>query len=149
MSLILALALFAAPADPTPEALALGKRLAEAGTLAALLPLKAAAEREELVAEHPEWSDADKAALRQAADAEAKAAFDTLTAAIGRGYAEKLSIDELKALVAFNESPVARKARDATPAALISAMSGLKDYDYKGSVRAAFCTQTGKGCAKP
>ena len=70
MSLILALALLAAP-DPTAEALALGRRLAETGTLATLLPLKTAQEREELVAEHPDWSEADKAALRQEADAEA------------------------------------------------------------------------------
>jgi len=147
MSLILSLALLAAP-DPTAGALALGRRLAETGTLATLLPLKTVQERGELVAEHPDWSEADKAALRQEADAEAKAGIDRLMDAMGRGYAEKLSIEDLKALVAFNESPVAKRARDATPGALAAAMSSLGNFDYKGNVRAAFCRKTGKGCDK-
>ena len=149
MSLILALALFAAPADPTPEALALGRRLAETGTLAALLPSVTAKEREELVREHPEWSEEDKAALRAVADAEAKAAADKLNTAIGRGYAERLSVEDLKLLVAFNEGPAAKRLREATPAAMMEAMQAVGQFDYKGNVRTAFCNKTGKGCQQP
>ena len=47
---------------PSAEAEALGVRLAQTGTLAALLPTITAKEREEMVARHPELSDADKAA---------------------------------------------------------------------------------------
>lgn len=147
MSLLLALALLAAPAaDPTPEALALGVRLAETGSIAALLPTIVAKEREELVGEHPDWSDADKAALRTTADAVATTGIRRLMDAIGRAYAEKLSIDDLRALVAFNESPAAQRWRAATPAVMGEALAGSK-FDFKADVRAAFCKQTGKGCA--
>ena len=72
--------------------------------------------------------------------AEASEKIDELRKAL----AEK----DLKALVAFNESPVAKRARDATPGALAAAMSSLGNFDYKGNVRAAFCRKTGKGCDK-
>jgi hypothetical protein len=140
------LALALAQAVPSPEAEALGKRLAEAGTFAALLPSIVAKNGDELVAEHPDWSDADKAALRATADEVANAGIDRLMTAIGHGYATRLSIEELRALVAFNEGAAARRWREATPAAVGEAMAGLGALDLKADVRQAFCARTGKGC---
>lgn len=145
MSLILAFALIAAP-DPSPEALALGRRLAETGSIAALLPTIVAKEREELVAEHPDWSDTDKAALRATAEQVAKAGTERLMEAIGRAYAEKLSIDDLRALVAFNESPPAQRWRATMPVVMGEAL-GASKFDFKADVRKAVCAKTGKGCA--
>jgi hypothetical protein len=146
MLCLLPLMLAAAIPDPTPEALALGKRLAETGTLAALLPVIAAKETEDLVGEHPEYSDADKAALRDVAREQGGLSAARLTDAIGRGYAEKLSIDDLRALVAFNASPAARHWREATPGAVIAAMGAVGELDFKADARKAFCAKTGKGC---
>ncbi|MBX3565950.1 MAG: DUF2059 domain-containing protein [Sphingomonas sp.] len=146
MILLYALALLAP--DPTPEALALGTRLAESGTLAALLPMKIAQETEELVAEHPDWSDADKAGLRAAAAEQGKAGVERLMTATGRAYAEKLSIEDLRVLVAFNESEAGKRWRAATPGVIAAAMTEVGALDFKGDTRKAFCARAGKGCAQ-
>lgn len=147
MILLYALALLAP--DPTPEALALGKRLAETGTLAALLPMKIAQETEELVAEHPGWSEADKAALRAAATEQGKAGVERLMTATGRAYAEKLSVEDLRVLVAFNEGEAGKRWRAATPGVIAAAMAEVGELDFKGDTRKAFCAKTGKGCLAP
>ena len=147
MILLYALALLAP--DPTPEALALGKRLAETGALAALLPIKIKQETEEMVAEHPEWPEADKVALRATAEERAEAGVQLLMAATGKAYAETLSVEDLRVLVTFNESAVVKRWRDATPGAIFAAMEQAGGFDFKGDTRKAFCAKTGKLCAKP
>lgn len=129
-----------------PEAEALGRRLAETGTLAAMLPAIAAKEREEVIADHPEWSDADKAAFRETADTVAKAGIERLMVATGHAYATRLPVEDLRQLVAFNESPVAKRWREATPGAILEAMTAAGALDFKGDTRKAFCARTGKLC---
>jgi hypothetical protein len=147
--MILAFALALALPDPSAEALALGRRLAETGTLAALLPAITAKETEELVAEHPEYSEADKAALRRIAGEVSESGRGRLMEATGRGYATRLTIEDLRALVAFNEGAAARHWRDATPGAVMEAMASVGQLDFKADARKAFCARTGKGCPKP
>ncbi len=146
MTVLIALAAAQAPA--APEAQALGRRLAEAGTLASLLPMIAAKETEEMVAAHPELSDADKAKLRSVAAATAKAGSDRLMKAEGDAYAGRLSVEELKALVAFHESPAARRQREVMPAVIMATMQAAGPIDFKGETLAAFCKETGKACPK-
>ena len=143
--MLFALALLAAP-DPTPEALALGRRLAETGTLAALLPAITADEREKLVAKFPELSEAEKALLRATADETGKAQAARLMDAMGRAYAERLPVEDLRALIAFNESPAAQHWRAATPGAVMTAMQAVGDPNYQELARKAFCAKTGKAC---
>lgn len=147
MILLYALTLLAP--DPSPEALALGRRLAETGTLAALLPVMVAKDTEELVSEHPDWSDADKAALRATAAEQAKAGTERVMAATGSAYAERLSVEDLRALVAFNESAAAKRWQAATPGVIVAAMTSVGQFDFKADTRKAFCAKTGKGCPAP
>lgn len=142
------IALALAQTAPGAEAEALGVRLAETGTLAALLPAVVAKDREALVAAHPELSEADKAALRATADAVARAGIARLTAAIGHGYAARLSLDDLRALVAFNESPAAKHWREATPDAVMQALAAVGDMNFQEDARKAFCARTGKLCGE-
>jgi hypothetical protein len=142
------IAIVMAQTAPSPEAEALGVRLAESGTLAAMLPAVTAKERDEAIAQHPDWSDADKATYRVVADEVAKAAIARLTAAIGHGYAAKMSVEDLRAAVAFNESPAGRHWREATPGAVMEAMAALGAVDLGGETRKAFCAKTGKLCEK-
>lgn len=144
MNLILALAL--AMATPSAEAQRLGRELAEAGTLAALLPLIQEKETEEIVSAHPELSDSDKAALRATAKRVYDLGRERLLSATGRAYAERLSIADLKRLVAFNRTGAARRYRQATPAVIAATMQSVGTMDFKKDVRAAFCTETGKLC---
>jgi hypothetical protein len=140
------LALALAASTPSPEQLRLGRELAESGTLAALMPMVAEKETGELVAVHPELSEADQAALRATARATYQAGRDRLMDATGRAYAERLSAADLRALVAFNRTGAAAHYRAAMPGAIASAMQAVGGMDFKKDALAAFCRKTGKLC---
>ena len=144
MSMILALAL--AAATPSAEALRLGRELAEAGTLAALLPLIQQKETEDMVAAHPELSEPDKETLRATANRIYETGRDKLLSATGRAYAERLITADLRRLVAFNRTGTAKRYREATPAVIAATMQAVGTMDFKKDVRAAFCKETGKLC---
>ncbi|MEA2998384.1 MAG: hypothetical protein QOK17_217 [Sphingomonadales bacterium] len=141
---ILALAL--AASTPSPEALRLGRELAESGTLAALLPMVAEKEIGELAAAHPELGETDRAALRATARSTYEAGRARLMDATGRAYAERLSVADLRALVAFNRTPAAAHYRTAMPGAIAAAMQRMGAMDFKKDALAAFCRKTGKLC---
>jgi hypothetical protein len=148
-SLLLAGPVAAQTTVPTPEAEALGKRIAAQGTLAVLLPLLAAKDTEALIAEHPELDDAGKAKLRSVASDTARAASDRLVTATGHQYALRLSLDDLKALAAFAESPAAQRRRAAEPAVIAATAAALDGYDFKKEAWSAYCATPGVTCAKP
>jgi hypothetical protein len=141
---ILTLAL--AAAVPTPEALSLGRQLAEQGALASLLPLIQAKETDELLAAHPQLSPEERSALEATAKRVFVAGRDRLMDATGRAYAERLSVDDLRTLVAFHNSGAARRFQAATPQAIAATMQSVGKLDFKGDVTAAFCKETGKLC---
>jgi hypothetical protein len=140
------LALALAASAPSSEGLRLGRELAESGTLAALMPMVAEKEIGELVAAHPELSEADRAAFRATARATYEAGRNRLMDATGRAYAERLSIADLRALVAFNRTRAAAHYRAAMPGAIASAMQAVGQMDFKKDALAAFCRKTGKLC---
>lgn len=142
---LIALAL-AQAAPPSPEAETLGRKLAETGTLAAILPMMVAKDRESLIAEHPELSESEKADLRTAADDAAKKGIERLMAATGHAYARTLSVEDMRALVAFNESAAAQHWRAAVPGAIASAMTDVGELNVKDEAVKGFCAKTGKLC---
>jgi len=144
--MILLAALALAAAAPSAEAERLGIELAQSGTVAALLPLVAKKDIEELVAAHPEFAESDKAALRRSAERTFEAGRTKLMAATGHAYAERLTVAELRALVAFNRSAAAKHYREAMPGAIMAAMQAVGSMDFKKDSLAAFCRETGKLC---
>lgn len=149
LPLFAALLVQAAPA-PTAEAEQLGRQLADTGVLATVLPMMSKQQTDELVAAHPELSDADKAALRATATEVARAGIDRLLAAEGHAYAAALAVDDLRALVAAAASPAAQHLRAAQPLIVAGTMRAVGNVDFKGETLAAFCAKTGKACpAKP
>lgn len=136
-------------ATPSPEAVALGRRLAETGTLATLLPLISEKETEELVAGHNELNDADRAELRAIAQAQAASGIEKLLAAEGSAYAAALSVDDLKALVAFGESGAAKRHRAALPGIIATTVQTAEKVDFKREALAAFCAKPGRVCPAP
>jgi hypothetical protein len=142
-------ALLLQAAAPSPEAVALGTRLAATSGLGPLLPAITAKETEDLVADHKELTDAEKAELRATGKQVAEAAVARVNATLGQEYAARLTLDELKALVAFEESPVAAARRAAMPLALMNGLAKLGEIDFKGDTLKAFCAKTGKACPKP
>jgi hypothetical protein len=149
MALALASSGASATPNPGPRAEQLGRQLAEAGTLGGLLPLIGAKETEELVAAHSELAEADKAALRRTAARVFEAGRARLMAAMGHAYAQRLSIADLRVLVAANRAPAAARYRTAQPGAIAAAMQSMSGMDFKGDAIAAFCRETGKACPPP
>jgi hypothetical protein len=146
MLTILLAALAAAAPAPSAEAEALGRRLAATGLLETLLPTIAAKETEEISQQHPELSDAERAALRTTSGEVAARLRARLSEAVGHEYAKALSVPDLRRLVAFAETPAAQHYRDAVPGVTVRGLAGVGQVDFKGEVAKAFCARTGKLC---
>jgi hypothetical protein len=140
------MALMMAAAEPSPEALALGREAAQAGMLATLLPILEAETTEKLVAEFPELSDADRQKLRDTAHRTYVEGRARLLEADGRAYAEQLSVEDLRTIVAFFRTDAAKHYRDAMPRIAASTMATVGPMDFKKDVIAAYCKETGKLC---
>jgi hypothetical protein len=142
------MALMLAGAEPTVEAMALGRELAEQGTLTGLLTLLEAKETDDLVKEHPELSIADQATLRRVARQTFQAGFARVMNETAKGYVDRLTIEELRALVSFNRTPAAVKYRTISPAVIAQTMATIGPMNFKGDVVTNYCQQTGKLCGR-
>ena len=131
---------------PGPEAMALAAELARSGTLASLLPLIAAKETEELVAAHPELTQAERDTLRATAQTTFAAGRDKLFAATAHEYARRLTLAELRQQVAIARMPSSQRLRQVQPAAIVGTMQAMGSMDFKRDTLAAFCRDTGKAC---
>jgi hypothetical protein len=140
--------LLLAVASPSQDALAVSRQIAETGDLVSLLPMIQAEETKELIEEHSELSEAEKSALRATSQRVFEAGRDRLVGAIAQAYADRLSIEELRAIAAFENSPAAKRYRAVTPSAIQAAIQSIGEPDFKGDVLKAFCKETGKLCPK-
>jgi hypothetical protein len=143
---MVALLLLLAAGQPSAEALRLGRQLAESGTLATVLPLVQQKETEELVAEHPKLSAGEKAQLRATAKQVYQSGRERLMQAEARAYAQRLSVEDLREVVAFQRSPAGSRYGSAIPAVIADTMQLVGKMDFKGDVLAAYCNETGKLC---
>jgi len=142
------IALLLAAAAPSAEALALGRQIAEAGTMASFIELVQAKETDELVEAHPELGDSDKVKLRAVARVVYQSGRERLMQASARAYAERLSIADMRDIVGFQKSRAGQSYRGAIPAVIAATVESVGEMDFKGDVTAAYCKQTGKLCAK-
>ena len=142
------IALLIAAAAPSAEALALGRQIAEAGTMASFIELLQAKETDELVEAHPELSDADKVKLRASAKSVYQSGRERLMQATARAYAERLSVADMRDVVAFQRSHAGQTYRNSIPAVITATVESVGEMDFKADVTAAYCKQTGKLCAK-
>jgi len=115
LTVLLVLLQAAGPAAPPPgeRAVALGRQVAETGTLGSLLPMIEAKEIDELVAAHPELYSPEQAALRATAHRVARAGVERLFEAEARAYAGAMTEGELRAVVEWQTGPAARALRPA------------------------------------
>lgn len=133
-------------ATPSPEALDLARQVAANGLLATLAPIQAQGEVEELIAENPDLGETERARLRAIGEAKAAELVAGAIEAEAGVMASNLSLEDLRALAAFASSPAARHQREAMPAIIGATLGELGDVDYLGSVREAFCGESGKLC---
>jgi hypothetical protein len=144
----LLIALAVAATTPSSEAQRLGRRLAEQGTLASLLPVMKSTQVDELLREDLSLTAADKEKLRATADRVFERGYERLMDATGNAYAHQLSVMDLRTLTNFYASPAARRYRAATPQVILSTMQSVGEMDFKGDVRRAFCAEDMRLCAK-
>lgn len=140
--LLMALALQAAAtpaAPPSPETMALARRLAASGTLANLLPAMIEKDLTELAAERPDLSEADQDRVIATGKALAKVQIDRLMDSMARGYAARLSPADLRELAAAAESPAAQRKRAADIPVAAATMQALGPFDLKKETAAKTC----------
>jgi hypothetical protein len=142
------IALLLAAAAPSAEALALGRQIAEAGTMASFIELAQRKETDELLNAHSELSPADKDRLKAVAHQVYLGGRERLMQASARAYAERLSIADMRDIVAFQTSGAGQAYRGAIPAVIAATVESVGEMDFKGDVTTAYCKQTGKLCAK-
>jgi hypothetical protein len=133
-------------AEPSPEALKLGREVAETGTLASLLPVLSAQAVDELGRDHSDLSPADQKALRESAERTARAGNERILNETAQSYAKRLTVDELRSIAEFSRTAEARRLREVTPAAIAETMQALGKLDFKANAIANFCKETGKLC---
>ncbi|MEP9400935.1 hypothetical protein [Sphingomonas sp. VNH70] len=143
--MIAALLLAVQGAAPGAEALALGERLARTGILATVAPLQAQKDIDELT-ETPGLSAAERQRIAaigaQERDRALAGAMRVLTAA----YAKRLTIAELRELVAQAESPAAVRRRAIEPAVIAETIAGLGEIDLQDRIATRMCAETKKLC---
>ena len=145
---LLLLVAAAAAAQPSAEALMLGRQIAESGTLATVLPLVQRKETDDLIADHPELRGAERERLRATAVRVYQAGRERLMQAEAASYARQLSIDDLRAIARFQRSATGQRFRAALPNVIGDSMRQIGKMDFKGDVMAAYCRETGKLCAR-
>jgi hypothetical protein len=136
----------ATPAPLSPGQAALGRRLAELGDLNAILIFAGHAEIERTAATTPGLTDAERARLREVGERVAGAQRMRILAAAGDVYARHFTAAQLRAIIAFLESPPGRAYVGALPQVLPRVAAAMEGVDLGREVRAAFCRETGKLC---
>ncbi len=134
-------------AKPSPEAAELGREVALNGVFANLFPIVGKQKIEALIASHPELTAADQAALRKAGDSWIVATLAAMSGVMGDEYARTMSIDDMKAMLAFARSDAGKHWQAAEPGAIAAVARQLDGKDFEGEVTAQFCRDTGKLCA--
>jgi hypothetical protein len=145
LALAIAIAVDAAPAISN-EAENLGRRLAATSGIATMAPLLIEKDLEELSKEAPILTPAEKRRLLELGHEEGRRGVDRLISALGHAYASRLSVSDLRVLVAQNEGEAAVRRRALEPSAIMETMRVLGQIDLKKNVAAAFCNETGKLC---
>jgi hypothetical protein len=136
----------AAPAPLSPAQAALGRRLAELGDFNAMIGAMGHAEIEGMAANTPDLTDAERARLRQVGERVLATGRARILDAVGNAYARHFSADQLRAIIAFLESPAGRAYVGALPQILPDIAAATQGIDLGRDVRAAFCRETGKLC---
>jgi len=138
----------AAPGAALSEVETLGRRLAETGTLATMIPMLVESDLNELAGEKPDLSAAERTRLFAIGHEEGARGREKLIVALGRAYAAKLSLADLRVLVRNAEMPATQRLRQATPAVIAQAMQTQGEMDLKKTVAARLCKDTGKRCER-
>jgi hypothetical protein len=142
----------AAPIEPVAgppslvEAEALGVRLARTTGILTVAPMLVEKDTIGLADEDKTLTPTERTRLLIIGREEGRTGLDRIAAALGHGYAKRLSLADLRVLVAQNESPAAVNFRASVPAVLSEAMAGVGSIDLKKATSERACREIGKFC---
>jgi hypothetical protein len=136
----------AAPAPLPAAQAALGRRLAELGDFNAMIGAMGHAEIEAMAAHTPDLTGAERARLRQVGEGVLASGRARILDALGGAYGRHFTAGQLRAIIAFLESPAGRAYVGALPQILPEIAAATQGVDLGRDVRAAFCRETGKLC---
>ena len=146
MSLLILLAASQIVSPLMPEAESLGRRLTAMSGIATIAPKLIEKDLLDLSQEDKTLSATERTRLLMIGHIEGRRSLDRLIATLGHAYASRLSVADLRRLVADNEAPAAARRRMIESAAIMETMAGLGQLDLKKTVASAFCRETGKLC---
>jgi hypothetical protein len=137
----------AAAPTPLPAAqAALGRRLAELGDFNAIVGAMGHAEIEAMATGTPDLTGAERARLRQVGEGVLTSGRARMLTIVGDIYGRHFTAGQLRAIIAFLESPSGRAYVGALPQLLPQIAMAMQGVDLRRDVRAAFCRETGKLC---
>ncbi len=142
------LALAVAASSPSPEAAALGIRLARTSGIVTIAPMMIEKDLDDLSKEDASLTPDQRQHLLEIGHEEEKAAIERLSAALGAAYAKRLSLADLRVLVTQNESAEAVRRRAADPSVIVETMTVVGPLDFKKMTAARMCKERGKFCAR-
>ena len=132
--------------EPSAEAMDLARTISRNSLIAAIFPAQSKAEIESILRTNPDLTAEEQATLRRISAREADAMLARFVEADARAHARRLSVEELRAIAAFEVTPAAASRRAAMPFIVADAMATLGTFDFGRGVRRAFCAETGKLC---
>ena len=131
---------------PSADAMEAARTISRNSVIVSLVPLQTKAEIEKMIVDNPGLSDTEKERLRTIGQREADAMMARFVEADAAAHAARLSVEDLRAIAAYESSPAAARRRTAMPAIIEATMARLGDADFGKAVRTAFCAETGKLC---
>ena len=136
----------AAPAQPSAEQLALGRRMAAAGDFNAIVEAMGEAEIDRMARDAPGLSEAERDRLRALGEAELAVGRAHILDQVAFVYARHFTVEQLREITAFLEGPAGRAYTGAIPTLLPEIAATLQGVDFGAAVRRDFCRETHKLC---
>jgi hypothetical protein len=143
----LAATIGATASTPSAEAIRLGQELAKSGEIASLFGnFIEEQDFKRLLDQVEDLPQIDRAKLENIAFDEARHMRASYFERTGNIYAQSLSIQDLRDLVAASNSPAAGRFRKIASETMLDTAPKIDSQQWRSRVKARFCNETGKLC---
>ncbi|HWD66440.1 MAG TPA: DUF2059 domain-containing protein [Caulobacteraceae bacterium] len=135
----------AAPA-PSPEAVALARRAAARDDFLVMIQSVAGGQVEGVEKGMGELTPAEKAKVDEIGKRKLDEGIDRVVDRLAVVYAKEFSLDDLRAIDAFLQTPAGKAYSERLLPTLTVVGEAMKGFDFKREVRAQACAEIKKGC---
>jgi hypothetical protein len=135
----------AAPA-PSPEAMALARKVAARDDFLVAIETISAGQIGDVEHGMGDLSAAEKDKVADIGRQKMAEGMGRVVEKLAAIYAQKFSVEDLRAIDAFLETPAGKAYSGRLAATLMAVGESMKGFDYKREVRAEACAEIKKGC---